>query len=108
MTNTIHNHSHDHSRLQADIKSFIDPVCGMSTEDEAAFTEHEYKGTTYYFCSDHCLAKFKENPDAYGARETKDCCHIGHGEKIDHSTGCCHGGHAEKTDHSTGCCHGNN
>lgn len=91
MTNTIHNHSHDHSRLQADIKSFIDPVCGMSTEDEAAFTEHEYKGTTYYFCSDHCLAKFKENPDAYGARETKDCCHIGHGEKIDHSTGCCHG-----------------
>ncbi|MEA2115703.1 MAG: heavy metal translocating P-type ATPase [Thermodesulfobacteriota bacterium] len=85
MTNTIHNHNHDHSRQRVEIKSYIDPVCGMSTEDESAFTGHEYKGTIYHFCSDHCLAKFKENPGAYGAVETKECCHGEHDDKGDHS-----------------------
>ena len=56
----------------------------MSTEDEVAFTEHKYQGTTYYFCSDHCLAKFKENPGAYGAGKTKDCCNDGHGAHTKH------------------------
>ncbi len=83
MTNTIHNQ-------QVDKQRFIDPVCGMSTENEAAFSKHEYKGTTYYFCSDNCLTKFTENPSAYGARETSGCCHSAQTE-TDHSTCCCHG-----------------
>lgn len=98
MTNTIHNHEYDHSRQQGccchdkhTSTVFTDPVCGMSTEDETAFTEYEYKGTTYHFCSDHCLAKFKENPGAYGAGETTGCCHSDHAEKTDLSKGCCHG-----------------
>ncbi|VAW34826.1 hypothetical protein MNBD_DELTA04-682 [hydrothermal vent metagenome] len=41
---------------------FRDPVCGMTTEDPGAFTAYDQDGETYYFCSDHCLAKFKENP----------------------------------------------
>jgi len=47
---------------------YADPVCGMSTEDESAFIPYEHEGETLYFCSDHCLAKFKDDPGAYGGR----------------------------------------
>ncbi len=85
MTNTIHNHHHEHSQNHGETKNFVDPVCGMSTEDESAFSGYEYKGTTYYFCSDHCLAKFKENPGDYGAGESKSCCHGTSGTHADRS-----------------------
>lgn len=85
MTNTIHNHHHEHSQKHGDTKNFVDPVCGMSTEDESAFSGYEYKGTTYYFCSDHCLAKFKENPGDYEAGDSKSCCHGSPGAHADHS-----------------------
>jgi Cu+-exporting ATPase len=44
---------------------YRDPVCGMTTEDEKAYQKYEYKGNTYYFCSDHCLEKFKSDPGKY-------------------------------------------
>ncbi|PKM04216.1 MAG: copper-transporting ATPase, partial [Gammaproteobacteria bacterium HGW-Gammaproteobacteria-7] len=50
---------------------YTDPVCGMSTEDPQAFTPYEHEGRTHYFCSARCLAKFKENPAAYGGEEAK-------------------------------------
>ena len=56
------NHDHQHHDQG---KVFIDPVCGMSTEDQHGFTPREHEGETYYFCSDHCLAKFKKSPDEY-------------------------------------------
>jgi Cu+-exporting ATPase len=34
----------------------------MSVEAERAAGSHIYNGQTYYFCSQHCLAKFKEDP----------------------------------------------
>ena len=42
-----------------------DPVCGMDVDP--AKTEHHFmhEGQEYYFCSGHCLAKFKENPESY-------------------------------------------
>jgi Cu+-exporting ATPase len=73
-----HTHHHDHNH--GETKTFVDPVCGMSTADESAFSSHEHQGTTYYFCSDRCLAQFKENPKAYGAGEGKDAGHD-HGGK---------------------------
>lgn len=54
-----HTHNHDNA------KSYVDPVCGMSTDDEHDFTPYEHEGQTYYFCSDHCLKKFKDNPIKY-------------------------------------------
>ncbi len=48
-----------------DIKLFIDPVCGMRTEDETAYTHHVHEGQSFYFCSDKCLTKFKADPDTY-------------------------------------------
>ncbi len=41
---------------------YIDPVCSMSTDDPDAYQPYEHDGKTYYFCSDHCLTKFKTNP----------------------------------------------
>ncbi|MBL8202732.1 MAG: heavy metal translocating P-type ATPase [Blastocatellia bacterium] len=43
----------------------IDPVCGMTVHPETAAGQHEYDGTTYYFCSTGCLHKFKTDPAAY-------------------------------------------
>jgi len=54
-----HDQHHNHKSL------YIDPVCGMSTNDELGFTPYKHDGQTYYFCSDHCRAKFEENPDKY-------------------------------------------
>jgi P-type Cu+ transporter len=43
----------------------IDPICGMEVEPSKAAGKHEYNGQVYYFCSQHCLGKFKENPATY-------------------------------------------
>ncbi|HET7909973.1 MAG TPA: YHS domain-containing protein, partial [Nitrospira sp.] len=44
----------------------IDPICGMTVDPDNAAVKHEHNGQTYYFCSEHCVAKFKENPAKYG------------------------------------------
>ncbi len=68
----IHGHHHDHD-MAHDIPesqhihrmTFTDPVCGMSTDDPDGFTPYKYKGKTIYFCSGHCMAKFRKDPDQY-------------------------------------------
>src|SRR5690348_10803789 len=42
----------------------IDPICGMSVEDDSP-RRFTFDATTYYFCSDHCLRKFSADPAAY-------------------------------------------
>jgi Cu+-exporting ATPase len=49
--------------------TFKDPVCGMSTDRPDAFIRHEHGGKPYYFCSGHCLERFKADPTAFGAVE---------------------------------------
>lgn len=41
----------------------IDPVCGMSVNPATAAGSFEYRGDTYYFCSVHCLEKFRKAPE---------------------------------------------
>ena len=41
-----------------------DPVCKMKTADYLKDTA-DYKGKKYGFCSDHCKAEFKKNPEKY-------------------------------------------
>src|SRR4029079_835387 len=61
------------SGLKLDLKSGeestagteLDPVCGMRVVPERAAARYEYKGTTYYFCSPGCLAKFRVDPERY-------------------------------------------
>lgn len=43
----------------------IDPVCGMTVNPDVAVGSYEYHGQTYYFCSTHCLNKFREAPERF-------------------------------------------
>ena len=45
--------------------TFKDPVCGMVVSHLTAPAACEFKGKTYYFCSDTCRDKFEANPDKY-------------------------------------------
>ena len=37
----------------------------MDVNPESSPYSHEHDGERYYFCSEHCLVKFRENPDKY-------------------------------------------
>ena len=43
----------------------LDPVCGMTVDPDRAAGAYEYKGQTYYFCSTHCLHRFRDNPESF-------------------------------------------
>ncbi len=42
-----------------------DPVCGMTVDRAKTAHRFAYQNTTYFFCCEHCLAKFSANPEAY-------------------------------------------
>src|SRR5215472_3659436 len=42
-----------------------DPVCGMIVNQKSAPASIAYQGTTYYFCHQHCLEKFQQDPSRY-------------------------------------------
>ena len=62
-----HDRKHDtHTDKELEGTSqFIDPVCGMKTDDENAFIKYEHEGLPYYFCSEYCLNRFKDEPEKY-------------------------------------------
>jgi P-type Cu+ transporter len=43
----------------------IDPVCGMTVDPAAAAGHFDYQGTTYHFCSTHCLHRFQAEPEKF-------------------------------------------
>ena len=43
----------------------VDPVCGMTITQDDAVGHIEHRGETYYFCSESCLQRFRETPDAF-------------------------------------------
>jgi P-type Cu+ transporter len=42
-----------------------DPVCKMVIEDKDAVGSSEYKGKTYYFCSEMCREDFGKDPESF-------------------------------------------
>ena len=48
-----------------------DPVCGMEIDPAKAAGKSDYKGKTYYFCSDHCKKTFDANPEAVLNKDSK-------------------------------------
>jgi Cu+-exporting ATPase len=56
------------------IQSVIDPVCGMTVNPPGAGS-YEHDGKTYYFCSQHCLHKFQNAPEAFLAGGPKPMGH---------------------------------
>ncbi len=64
--------THAHNNHTANDQSFVDPVCGMSTENRDDFLAHDHGGETFYFCSTHCLDTFTANPGAYSGEPKAD------------------------------------
>ena len=44
-----------------------DPVCGMMVDSSKVATSVEHRGTTVYFCSQGCAAKFRAAPQKYAS-----------------------------------------
>ena len=61
----------------------IDPICGMEVDASKAAGKHVYNGETYYFCSHHCLAKFKEDPEKI--LKSPASGHVAHGHLHEHA-----------------------
>jgi Cu+-exporting ATPase len=60
---TCPDHSHD--TRDSTLDEAEDPVCGMTVDPATAAHRTDHRGTTYAFCSDHCLRKFEADPEAY-------------------------------------------
>jgi len=54
-------------------KQLKDPVCGMSVSSDSKYS-YGYENKKYYFCSEGCLAKFKENPQKYIHVDNEPIC----------------------------------
>ncbi len=58
------NHDEQHQAPSTGSPALKDPVCGMTVSDQSPHkSEHDGKG--FYFCSAHCLARFKAEPGKY-------------------------------------------
>ena len=55
---------HHHPANPQDSESLRDPVCGMNVTEDSQYRE-QHQGTTYRFCSQGCLQKFKSDPTRY-------------------------------------------
>ncbi len=62
------NHSSSHS-AKASVK---DPVCGMTVDPIRAADKVEHAGRTFYFCSQSCGTKFRQNPAQYLPADVTD------------------------------------
>lgn len=52
------------TKLNAEKGQHKDPVCNMVVSSDSEYHYH-YAGKDYYFCSEHCLNKFKDHPEHY-------------------------------------------
>lgn len=50
---------------KTETNTMLDPVCGMTVSPDSAAGSYEYNGETYYFCSVHCLNRFREDPEQF-------------------------------------------
>jgi Cu+-exporting ATPase len=62
------NSSQHNKAAGVKIGGVIDPVCGMTVNPDSAAGSYEHNDETYYFCSPHCLEKFRKDPDTFLAR----------------------------------------
>ena len=42
-----------------------DPVCGMKVDPKTTKFKSEFKGKTYYFCSEQCKKTFDQTPEDF-------------------------------------------
>jgi len=51
--------------LSSQSNKTTDPVCLMKVEKAKNTLKYEYRGETYYFCSEICKEQFKKEPEKY-------------------------------------------
>jgi len=51
--------------LSSQSNKTTDPVCLMKVEKDENTLKYEYRGETYYFCSENCKEQFKQKPEEY-------------------------------------------
>jgi P-type Cu+ transporter len=56
-------HAHSHAAVAP--AEVLDPVCGMTISPDDAVGHVDFKGQTYYFCSESCLDQFRATPEAF-------------------------------------------
>jgi Cu+-exporting ATPase len=61
----------EHGHAVASAGGVKDPVCGMTVDPATAKHRADHSGTTYYFCSAGCRAKFVADPSRYLAMRPK-------------------------------------
>ncbi len=65
MTDDSHVCCHTPSPIPILTESVVDPVCGMTVDSKSAAGSLTHLGTTYYFCSSHCVTKFQADPERF-------------------------------------------
>jgi len=61
------------TRAQGD--TVTDPLCGMEVNPAKTAGRSEYKGKTYYFCSDYCKREFDKNPEVALSKKASQARH---------------------------------
>ncbi len=51
--------------VMASAPGALDPVCGMTVDPASAAGSVDLAGKKYYFCSPHCVQKFRADPERY-------------------------------------------
>jgi Cu+-exporting ATPase len=54
-----------HAMEVGGVGAAIDPVCGMKVDPAAAKGGCDYKGESYFFCSERCFERFTADPEKY-------------------------------------------
>ncbi|HXV62832.1 MAG TPA: heavy metal translocating P-type ATPase [Vicinamibacteria bacterium] len=60
---------HDNYRHH-DTETSVDPVCGMTVEPSQAAGSVVHGDTTFHFCSQHCIERFRRDPSAYAQTDS--------------------------------------
>lgn len=64
-----HDHHHGH-HAPSEVRSVVDPVCGMTVDPETSQHRSDYRGNAYHFCSAGCRTKFEAAPQQYLEKST--------------------------------------
>ncbi len=64
-TGAAHGCCAHHAKAGAPAPAVKDPVCGMTVDPAPTQHKTEHAGTTYFFCSAKCRAKFEADPAKY-------------------------------------------
>jgi len=59
------DHPREQSNPEVEDEKVKDPICEMIIDPRTAAGTSEYQGTTYHFCSLHCLETFEREPEKY-------------------------------------------